>query len=117
MSGKLIIFGDLNKKYLLPFLLAIAQIANKLIVRFNPGKRSCSILELYATSFGFMIAIFIPYIFKLRGFEGGDNKKLGKKKKLIFYLILMAIFCIYSYVKGIPIQMKSKSSIDDTRLY
>ena len=100
MTGKLIIFGDLNKKYLLPFLLAIAQIANKLIVRINPGKKSCLILEVYATSFGFMIAIFIPCIFKLNGFERGNDKKLGKKKKLLFYLILMAIFCFYSFVKG-----------------
>ena len=116
MAGKLIIFGDLNKKYLLPFLLAIAQIANKLIVRINPGKKSCLILEVYATSFGFMIAIFIPCIFKLNGFERGNDKKLGKKKKLLFYLILMAIFCIYSFVKGIPTQMKMESITDDIRL-
>ena len=63
-----------------------------------------------------MIAIFIPCIFKLNGFERGNDKKLGKKKKLLFYLILMAIFCFYSFVKGIPTQMKMESITDDIRL-
>ena len=50
MVEKFIIIGEVNKKYLLPFLLALGQILYKLVLRYYPEKMSNRVLDLISTS-------------------------------------------------------------------
>ena len=44
MVKKFIIFGEVNKKYLLPFLLAIVQIVNEMVNRYYPEEKKTQFL-------------------------------------------------------------------------
>ena len=107
MSHKIIIFGEINKKHLLPFLLAIGQIAYNTVNKYFPGEKDNTVLDLYSTSLGIMSVVFIPYIFHFANVENNTEKvKEIQKRKCLHYFLLIFIFIIYSIMKAVPQNMK-----------
>ena len=81
MSKSPIIFGSINKKLLLPFLLAIGQTVYKIFNKYYPEKKYDLIAHFYTLSLAQMSIRFIPYIFRFYNKEG-EKKILYIKKKL-----------------------------------
>ena len=108
MVRKFIIFGNINKKYLLPFLFTLSQIINKMVNRYYPEKMRNNILESYSLSLGMMAIIFVPYIFKF-GYEEIGKEKIIQKKKYLHYTLLIVIFLFYIVMKSVPMYMKADS--------
>ena len=107
MVEKFIIIGEVSKKHLLPFLLALGDIIYKLILRYyklNGGNR---ILDLYSTSIGMSSVYFIPKIIKFTNFET-PKEKIIHKRKCLHYFILGIIFIVFTVMKGIPTTMKEE---------
>ena len=65
MSNKIIIFGELNLKLLLPFGLSAFQIILKVITQLFPEDSTNMILEMYSTAFGEMSIRLMPLILKI----------------------------------------------------
>ena len=111
MVKKFIIFGEVNKKYLLPFLLAIVQIVNEMVNRYYPEEKKNTILDIYFTSFGIMTIIFMPKILKFDTNETIKEKMSGSgKRKCLYYSALIFLFIIYSAMKSIPQYMRGTFS-------
>jgi hypothetical protein len=108
MVRKFIIFGNINKKYLLPFLFTLSQIINKMVNRYYHEKMRNNILESYSLSLGMMAIIFVPYIFKF-GYEEIGKEKIIQKKKYLHYTLLIVIFFAYIIMKSVPLYMKADS--------
>ena len=104
MSNKIIIIGDLNKKLLLPLLLALGQIffitANELF----PKKTHNWPLLLSTFSLGHMSAKFIPCILTMSRRELPKEKQINKHKCL-YYSLLCFIFLINTTTKMMPFAM------------
>ena len=62
MVKKIIILGELNKNYFLPFFLAVFQIVKKLFNKYYPEKIINPVFNTYSTSLGMLSIIFLPYI-------------------------------------------------------
>ena len=96
MVKKFIIFGEVNKKYLLPFLLAIVQIVNEMVNRYYPEEKKNTVLDIYFTSFGIMTIIFMPKILKFDTNETIKEKMSGsRKRKCLYYSALIFLFTLY----------------------
>ena len=80
MAFKFIRLGDINRKHFLPFLLGLFNLINQLIIKYYPEKnhRVNSILDLYATSLGFISIMFIPLIFKIGQRDIPKEKEIQK---------------------------------------
>ena len=65
MTNKIIIFGELNMKLLLPFGLAALQIILKVITQLFPKDGVNMVLEMYSTAFGEMSVRLMPLILKI----------------------------------------------------
>ena len=109
MVKKIIILGELNKKHLLPFFLAVFQIVKKIFNKYYPEKIGNSVFSTYATSLGMLSIIFLPYIFKLKIQEDEKEKEIHKDKWL-HYLLLILINWIYNTTKVAVIIAKSLAS-------
>ena len=111
MVKKFIIFGEVNKKYLFPFLLAIVQIVNEMVNRYYPEEKKNTVLDIYFTSFGIMTIIFMPKILKFDTNETIKEKMSGSgKRKCLYYSALIFLFIIYSAMKSIPQYMRGTFS-------
>ena len=106
MSKKIFIIGEVNKKTLLPFLSAIANIALNMIIYYFPGDRQNIVLDLYSSSLGMLSVAFIPYIFKFASLDK-TNDMVKKKKKCKYYFLLVLSYAFYSITQEIPARMKS----------
>ena len=109
MVKKIIILGELNKKHLLPFFLAVYQIVKKIFNKYYPEKIGNSVFSTYATSLGMLSIIFLPYIFKLKIQEDEKEKEIHKDKWL-HYLLLILINWIYDTTKIAIFTAKSLAS-------
>ena len=98
MAKKIIIFGHLNKKFLLPFLLALAQMILIIVNKYYPETKQNLVLQDYTVSFGEMSIIFLPYILKFSNKEVKKEKEI-KKKKWLHYFILCALFIFDLFIK------------------
>ena len=88
---KFIIFGDLNKKYLLPFGLSFFQILLKVISDIFPKEGINVVLEMYSTSFGELSVRLIPLILKINHSQK-NNEKNTQKRKCFHYSLFVIVF-------------------------
>ena len=109
---KIIIFGELSKKHILPLSLAIYQVLNKIFNTYYPQKASNSNIEMYAIALGMLSIIFLPCIFKLKVIEEEKEKKIHKKKWL-HYPLLIIIYWIYNITKMLMIAKKVEAKGND----
>ena len=109
---KIIIFGELSKKHILPLSLAIYQVLNKIFNTYYPQKASNSNIEMYAIALGMLSIIFLPCIFKLKVIEE-DKEKVIHKKKWLHYPLLIIIYWIYNITKMFMIATKVKAKGND----
>ena len=86
MAKKIIIFGHLNKKFLLPFLLALAQMILIIVNKYYPETKQNLVLQDYTVSFGEMSIIFLLYILKFSNKEVKKEKEIKKKKWLHYFM-------------------------------
>ena len=91
MAKRLIIFGPINKKMILPFLLAFTQIIYIIFTEYYPEKKNDTVVHGIVLSLSQMYIKFFPYILKI------DNKEkaminLAVKKKCFHYFLLGIIF-------------------------
>ena len=107
MPKKLIIIGELNIRHLLPFSLALGQIAYNMVSRYITGEDQNMVLDLFSTSLGIMSIIFIPYIFRFANIES-KNVKETRNKKCLHYFLLIFIFIVYSALKSITQRVKGE---------
>ena len=109
---KIIIFGELSKKHILPLSLAIYQVLNKIFNTYYPQKASNSNIEMYAIALGMLSIIFLPCIFKLKVIEE-DKEKVIHKKKWLHYPLLIIIYWIYNITKMLMIAKKVEAKGND----
>ena len=98
MTKKIIIFGEVNRKHILPLSLAIFQVLNKIYNTYYPQITRNSVLETYTISFGMMSILFLPCIFKLKAKEEEREREIHKRKWL-HYSLLLIIYFIYYFMK------------------
>ena len=89
---KFIIFGDLNKKYLLPFGLSFFQILLKVISDIFPKEGINVVLEMYSTSFGELSVRLIPLILKINHSQKNNEKNTQKRKCFHYSLFVISLF-------------------------
>ena len=90
MQKNIIILGRINKKFLLPFLLALTQILFNIFNEFYPEKDTCNIILLYSLIMGKISIRLFPFIFKISNEETTFKNKI-KKKKWLYYVLLCFI--------------------------
>ena len=88
-----IIFGSINKKFLLPFLLALGQIVYNLFYKYYPEKKNDMVIHFFMVSFGQMLIKLVPYIFKFYNKEE-EKEKILHRKKCIHYFLIIFLFLI-----------------------
>ena len=97
-TKSILTFGPLNKKLLIPFLLALNQILYNIFISYYPGKTN-QILESYSTSIGHMLILIIPRIkffakSELTTKKIFDEQKTCSKKSFCHYFILIFLYNI-----------------------
>ena len=92
MVKKLFIFGDINKKLLLPFLLAISQIFYNVHNSKFPEKEPNQILETYSLSISKFFILIVPRIFKLDATV--EKSFFLRRKKVLNYFLLFFIYLL-----------------------
>ena len=90
MVKKLFVLGNINKKLLLPFLLAISQIFYNVHTSKFPEKEPNQILETYSLSIPKFFILIVPYIFKADATE--RNTFFLRRKKVLNYFLLFLIY-------------------------
>ena len=92
MVKKLFILGDINKKLLLPFLLAISQIFYNVHNSKFPEKEPNQILETYSLSISKFFILIVPRIFKLDATV--EKSFFLRRKKVLNYFLLFFIYVL-----------------------
>ena len=92
MVKKLFILGDINKKLLLPFLLAISQIFYNVHNSKFPEKEPNQILETYSLSISKFFILIVPRIFKLDATV--EKSFFLRRKKVLNYFLLFFIYLL-----------------------
>ena len=92
MVKKLFILGDINKKLLLPFLLAISQIFYNVHNSKFPEKEPNQILETYSLSISKFFILILPRIFKLDSTV--EKSFFLRRKKVLNYFLLFFIYVL-----------------------
>ena len=101
MSKSFIKFGSINKKFLLPFLLAISEVAYIIFNKYYPVKDVNSILHAYSMAFGEMSIKLLPYILKISDNDIIQrNKRLTTKRKCLHYAILSLLYVFTLGING-----------------
>ena len=93
MVYSLISLGPINKKLLLPFLLAFTQIIYIIVNEYYPEKKNDVVIHLYMISFGQMSIKILPFILKI-DYEEASKEKLIKRKKCLNYFLLSLLFVV-----------------------
>ena len=91
MSKCPIIFGKLNKKFLLPLILAISQIIYVIINNYYLEKHNEMILHMFLLSIAEISIKLFPLILKIN-IDVETEEKPAKQKKCLHYFILCIIF-------------------------
>ena len=101
MSKSFIKFGSINKKLLLPFLLAASNIAYIIFNKYYPVKEVNLILHVYSMAFGEMSIKLFPYILKISDKDVVKrNKQLTTKRKCLHYTILSLLYVFTLGING-----------------
>ena len=87
MLRRIIILGQINKKYLLPFILALVQIIYNIFSKYYPEKNGFVIAFLYSKSLGKISLRLFPFILNISDHETIDEKNIKKKKCLHYFLL------------------------------
>ena len=88
MSKCFITFGTINKKLLLPFLLAVTEIIYIVFNKYYPYPQENLILQVYGMTLAEMSIKILPYILKIKDAEESKQKEqLIKKRKCLHYTI------------------------------
>ena len=87
MKESIIILGKLNKKFLLPFILALIQIIYNIFNKYYPENNYCGICELYSIVLGKIYVRLFPFILKISNNETNVVKNSKKKKWLLYFLL------------------------------
>ena len=90
MVKKIFILGNINKKLLLPFLLAISQIFYNVHNSKFPEKEPNQVLETFSLSISKFFILIVPYIFKADATE--RNTFFLRRKKILNYFLLFLIY-------------------------
>ena len=93
MNGSKIIFGKINKKLLLPFILALVQIAYNIFNEYYPEKKSSDFFPIYSMALGQISLKLFPFILKISNEQTTDEKRIKKKKWLHYFLL-----CLFEFV-------------------
>ena len=92
MVKKIFVLGDINKKLVLPFLLAISQIIYNINSDYFPEKVKNQTLETYTVCFGKFMIRLIPLIFKVPMKQ--DKEKRLKRNKCLHYFLLCFFYAL-----------------------
>ena len=94
MAKKIIILGQLDKKLILPFCLAITHILINVHYKYYPAKMHSVIFDNLPYSLGFIGIRLIPCILR---FSPNNKEKIKFSKKQIFlhYFLLIFFFIIF----------------------
>ena len=92
MVKKIFILGDINKKLILPFLLALSQILYNIHSAEFPEKEANQILETYSSCIARTMILIVPCIFK--AFTNGNKTKFLRRKKILHYFLLFLIYVV-----------------------
>ena len=90
MSRSIIIFGQLNKRYILPFLLTLTQIILIIVNNFFPKKETNIVFHDYTIALGQMSIKFVPYILKISDKE--EKKYYLNQNRKNVYIIFYYVF-------------------------
>ena len=112
MVKKIIIFGEINKKHILPLSLAIYQVLNKIFNTYYPKNILNGIFELYSMALGMLSILFLPCIFKIKVTEEEKEREIHKRKWL-HYPLLIVIYWIYHLAKLFMVISKVKAQGND----
>ena len=112
MVKKIIIFGEINKKHILPLSLAIYQVLNKIFNTYYPKNITNGIFELYSMALGMLSILFLPCIFKIKVTEEEKEREIHKRKWL-HYPLLIVIYWIYHLAKLFMVISKVKARGND----
>ena len=93
MVNCIITLGPINKKLLLPFLLALTQIIYIIVNEYYPEKKNDVVIHLFMLSFGQMSIKLLPFILKI-GHEERTKEKFIKRKKCLNYFLLSLLLVI-----------------------
>ena len=112
MVKKIIIFGEINKKHILPLSLAIYQVFNKIFNTYYPKNAGNPILDSYTMALGMLSILFLPCIFKIKVTEEEKEREIHKRKWL-HYPLLIVIYWIYHLAKLFMVISKVKARGND----
>ena len=94
MAKCFIIFGQTNKKLLLPLFLTLSQIIYFLVNKYLLKDQKFNVVEMLILSLGQISIRLIPHIIKISIEKNEKNLKLKKKKKCLHYFLL----CLLCYL-------------------
>ena len=92
MVKKIFILGDINKKLILPFLLALSQILYNIHSAEFPEKEANQILETYSSCIARTMILIVPCKFKANTTE--EKSLFLRRKKVLHYFLLFLIYVI-----------------------
>ena len=115
MAKKIISFGQLNLKLLLPFGLACLQIISKVINESFPKEDTNLILDIYSIGFGQISIRLMPLILKI-GHSERKDENTPQKRKCLYYSILVIIFLLTFIMKFVVKGVKGEIN-QDSRSY
>ena len=92
MSKKLIIFGQINKKYLLPFFFFFFEIILSIINGYFLLKENHFLFKLFDGGLGQMSVRLLPIIFKISNKNNDKDNLIIKNKFLQYFLICLFLF-------------------------
>ena len=92
MSEHIFIIGAVDKKLVIPFLLSIVYILYNLCGYFYEYNDSTIFVDYTGNSFGQILVLIIPCIFKIRKDEEERKKCTKENIKDYFFLILISFF-------------------------
>ena len=100
MFRKIIIFGKINKKFLLPFFLGLVQILLSIISAYYPLKKNNFIFQAYNLSLGQILVRLFPLILKISVLDSAKERML-KINKCLHYFLFCLLNCIYTIVRAV----------------
>ena len=94
MAKKIIIFGELDKKLILPFCLAFTHILLNILFKYYPEDIHSIISDMLPYSFGFIGIRIIPFVLRFSQ-DNKDEIKFSKKQIFLHYFLLILFFLIF----------------------
>ena len=106
MVQSFIIFGGINKKFLLPLILSSAQIIYILVNKYYPEKENNLILQEYMFALGEMSIKLLPLILHISN-KSTPKEKFTKNKKCLHYFLLCFLFLLNQVIRLIADLMEN----------